>query len=271
MVRKTTIRLTSCIVLSTALVTFAFGAVAGAKSASGAIAPHQTFIGLVNGDQVKASVDVDCPGPARLGQMGHPAGGQTLGVSSPAPAIAWTGNTGSRGRSITAGFVTASAAATPTVTFSHYGSQPLPTTGMLPCSGSGSVVFTPSPTSHSAGSSKVSITYVATCTNPCPVVEGRPASGRTRHGVIAGQLGYEGGAYPGKFHRTAGVVDVAGPKNASTVTVPASGRFTLAVTPGSYTLTGCGGTNDKQCGPPQDVTVKAQKTSHVQVPWLLAP
>jgi hypothetical protein len=117
----------------------------------------------------------------------------------------------------------------------------------------------------------VSVTYVATCTNPCPVVEAGSAGASTRHGVIAGQLGYEGGAYPGRFHPTAGVVDVTGPRNAGTVTVPGSGRFTLDVPPGSYTLTGCGGTKDKQCGPPQDVTVKAQKTSHVQVPWLLAP
>lgn len=174
------IRMTSRTVLCSAVVTLAFGAVAGAQPASVKIAPHQTFIGAVNGEQVNASVDVECPGPLRIGQMGHPAGGQTMGVSSPAPPIAGTGDTGSRGRSITARFITSSsAAASPVVTFSDYGTQPIPTTGMLPCSGSGTVVFSPSPTSHTARSGSVSVSYVPTCSNPCPVtdppVTGSPA------------------------------------------------------------------------------------------------
>jgi hypothetical protein len=170
MLGRTAICLTSRLVPCTAVLTLAFGAVAGAQPASMTIAPHQTFIGLVNGEQVSASVDVVCPGPMRLGQMGHPAAGQTVGVSSPAPPIAWTGDTGSRGRTITAEFITPSAVATPAVTFSRYGTEPIPTTGMLPCNGSGAMVFSPLPTSHTAHSSKVSVTYVSTCTNPCPVV-----------------------------------------------------------------------------------------------------
>jgi len=172
MLGKMAIRVASRVVLGSAVVSLAFGAVAGAQPASSRIAPHQTFVGLVNGDQVSASVDVLCPGPIRVGQMGHPAGGQTIGVSTPAPPIAGTGNTGSRGRSITAQFITASTAAgVPAVTFSAYGTLPIPTTGMLPCSGSGAVVFSALPTSHTARSGKVSVTYVPTCTNPCPVDE----------------------------------------------------------------------------------------------------
>ena len=97
------------------------------------------------------------------------------------------------------------------------------------------------------------------------------ASPLTSHGVISGQLGYEGGAYPGTFHPTAGLVKFAGPQKVGPVKVPKSGDFTVHVIPGHYTLTGCSGTNDKQCGPPQQVTVKARTTSRVQVPWLLAP
>jgi hypothetical protein len=93
----------------------------------------------------------------------------------------------------------------------------------------------------------------------------------TTHGVISGRLGYEGGAYPGRFHPTAGLVKVAGPQKVGPIKVPVSGHFSVPVVPGDYTLTGCGGTKNKQCGPPQQVTVKARGTSHVQVPWLLAP
>jgi hypothetical protein len=165
---RTAIGVMSRVVLCAAVGILAFGTGAFGQTASVAIAPHQTFIGLVNGEQINGSVDVVCPGPARLGQMGHPAGGQTVGVSSPAPPIAWTGDTGSRGRSITAQFITPSAAATPAVTFARYGTQPIPTSGLLPCSGSGALVFSPLPTSHTAHSARVSVTYVATCTNPCP-------------------------------------------------------------------------------------------------------
>jgi hypothetical protein len=170
------IRVTACVALSSAVVGLACVAVAGAQPASAKIAPHQTFIGMVNGEQINASIDVECPGPVRVGQMGHPTGGQTIGVSTPAPPIAGTGNTGSRGRSITAQFVTPStaapsAAAPPKVTFSEYGTLAIPTTGVLPCNGSGAVVFSALPTSHTARSGKVSVSYVATCTNPCPVVE----------------------------------------------------------------------------------------------------
>src|SRR5580704_3289577 len=122
MVGKMAIRVTARVVTCSAVVSLAFGAVAGAQAASGKIAPHQTFIGAVNGEQVNASVDVLCPGPLRVGQTGHPAGGQTIAVSSPAPPIAGTGDTGSRGRSIIAQFITPSTAVgVPAVTFSDYG------------------------------------------------------------------------------------------------------------------------------------------------------
>jgi hypothetical protein len=267
------------VVLAVAALTLAFGADVAAQPVS-VVAPHQTFTGLVNGQRSDASVDVVCPGPVRLGQMGYPAGGQTVAVSLESPSSALAGNTGSRGRSIVARFVTPSTVAPPTVTFTQYGSQPIPTVEMLPCSGSGAVMFSPLPTSHTARSARVSVTYVPTCTNPCPVTDGTGPSSATAtavaaqspspHGVIAGQLGFEGGPYPGGFHPTAGVVKYAGPQTGR-VKVPGSGDFTVDVAPGAYTLIGCGGTRNEQCGPTQDITVKAHKTSHVQVVWLLAP
>jgi hypothetical protein len=97
------------------------------------------------------------------------------------------------------------------------------------------------------------------------------ASPVTSHGVITGQLGYEGGAYPGGFHPTAGVVRFAGPQKVGPVKVPKSGHFTVPVEPGVYKLTGCSGTKNRQCGLPEKVTVKARTTRHVKVIWLLAP
>jgi hypothetical protein len=100
---------------------------------------------------------------------------------------------------------------------------------------------------------------------------GATATASTPRGVITGQLGYEGGAYPGLFHPTAGVVKFVGSKSFGRVKVPKSGDFTVDVAPGQYTLTGCGGTKNRQCGPSEQVIVKTRTTTHVQVPWLLAP
>jgi len=227
-------------------------------------------------DLAGAKVDVVCPGPLRVGQTGHPASGQTLGVESPPPATASTGYTGSRGRSIVASFVTSSAAGTATVTFTQYGTQPIPTTFLLPCYGSGVVVFAPQPTSHSARSARVAVTYSPTCSNPCPVdVQRRDATttptAKATDGTITGQLGFEGGPAPGGFHATAGLVQVAGSKTVELVKVPTSGNFTVHVQPGRYSLTGCGGAKDDQCGSPQNVTVTAGAVKHVQVVWAFVP
>ena len=91
------------------------------------------------------------------------------------------------------------------------------------------------------------------------------------NGTISGRLGFEGGPYPGGFHPTAGLVEFVGPVIAGVVKVPKSGAFTIHVLAGRYTLTGCSGTRDMQCGSPQHVTVMAGATKHVRVVWLLAP
>jgi hypothetical protein len=97
------------------------------------------------------------------------------------------------------------------------------------------------------------------------------ATPATRLGIITGQLGYEGGAYPGGFRPSPGVIKFVGPQKVRPVKVPTSGDFTVHVVPGHYTLTGCSGTRNRQCGTPQPVTAKAHTTSHVQVVWLRAP
>jgi hypothetical protein len=144
-------------------------ALAGAQPAPVAVGPNQSFVGLVNGHPGKATIEVVCPGPLRVNQHGYALPGQTLGVESPSPVA--LGYTGTRADSIVAQFLTPSTtAAGTTVTFTDYGNQPLPTTVLLPCDGSSTVVFVPRPTSATARSSRVTVTLEPTCDTPaCPV------------------------------------------------------------------------------------------------------
>jgi hypothetical protein len=49
-----------------------------------------------------------------------------------------------------------------TVSFDRFGhAKPIPTTLMMPCSGTGSVVFSPDPTSATAHSATVSVQYAS--------------------------------------------------------------------------------------------------------------
>jgi hypothetical protein len=64
-------------------------------------------------------------------------------------------------------FSPSSTAAPPDLTFTTYGSQPIPTTLLLPCIGSGTVVFTPRPTSATARSVTLTVTFVSPCPGVC--------------------------------------------------------------------------------------------------------
>jgi hypothetical protein len=141
------------------------------------VGPNQSFVGLVNDHPGKATVEVVCPGPLRVDQHGYALPGQTLGVESPSPVAAALGFTGTRADSIVAQFLTPSTtAAGTTVTFTDYGNQPLPTTVLLPCDGSSTAVFVPRPTSPTARSSRVTVTFEPTCDTPaCPVTRSDPA------------------------------------------------------------------------------------------------
>jgi len=146
----------------------AIGGIAGASPTTTPIAPHEHFIGLVNGKSSKATVIVACPGPVSVGQTGHPVGG-TIAVEPPSTATGSSGYTGSRGRSVVASFVipvdlppTTNTA----LTFTRYGSQSIPTALSLPCSGSGYVVFTPEPTSKTSQDITVGVTYENIAVDP---------------------------------------------------------------------------------------------------------
>jgi hypothetical protein len=124
------------------------------------IGPNQYFKGIFNGHP---------PGPAMVfvtcsmgATTGHPVAGQKLWVEQiPTPVGTGPdiGYTGSKGKSVNAAFVP-SAATGPAAHFTVYGvKKSIPTTLTLPCSGTGSISFTPAPTSKTARTAKLAVTF----------------------------------------------------------------------------------------------------------------
>ncbi len=150
----------------------------------GKVGPNQYFDGLVNGQAGLSSTPVvirmACFGPLRPGQTGHPMAGQTVEVRRPVViVVGHTGNTGPFGNRIVAFFGPppplpvvsgptpgSPPTATGTVTFMHYGVvKPIPTSLVLPCSGTGNVFFVPMPFTPPTATSTpqpavVPVTYV---------------------------------------------------------------------------------------------------------------
>jgi hypothetical protein len=128
----------------------------------GPIGPNQAFIGLVNGLSGQSRIAVTCDGPIDVVPTGHPVAGQTFKVSSVVTgSTEIPGFTGSDAKSIFAG-LGPSAATTPAALFTFYEvSAPIPTTLVVPCSGTGAVVFTPNRTSATARSAAVKVTFVS--------------------------------------------------------------------------------------------------------------
>lgn len=123
------------------------------------IGPNQFFTGQVNSVSVNAVIRVVCPGPVTPGETGHPISGQSVDVvpgASTSPA--GSGYTGSAGTSVEVDFGSASTA-TPVTLSSYAVKAAIPTGLALPCSGSGTVEFVPAPTSTTAQTATVAVTY----------------------------------------------------------------------------------------------------------------
>jgi hypothetical protein len=152
--------------------------IAGAQApAGGRIRPHQVFGALVNGKNgVSSPVEIQmaCAGPIKKGETGHPVAGQTVTVFQPEAIAGHFGNTGGHGREIGAFFgapppasgatsrpAVSSAPVTSSgpVIFRYYGTKKIPTSEVLPCSGSGHVIFVPLPVTP-AKDVVVPVTYV---------------------------------------------------------------------------------------------------------------
>ncbi|HXQ59770.1 MAG TPA: hypothetical protein VN799_06715 [Acidimicrobiales bacterium] len=149
--------------------TLVTGPTAGAR-ASSLIGANQVFAGLVNATQAQATIDVLCPGPTNTG---HPLPNQSVAVSRAPSTATSAGFTGSRGRSVVAAF--GGPTTNGPVTFDSYGSRPIPTSLILPCGGTGTVVFSPRPTSKTARNSTVKVTYLNLGVTPAARSDGSKA------------------------------------------------------------------------------------------------
>jgi hypothetical protein len=127
-----------------------------AASADASILPNQLFVGFVNNQRPSATIRMACFGPVRPGQTGHPVAGQTLTVTRSLDVPG--GNTGSAGNEVQAIFTTPSVAVA--ATFRNYRTLPLPTWLTLPCAGSSRVSFVPTPSSRTARSDTVRVSFV---------------------------------------------------------------------------------------------------------------
>jgi hypothetical protein len=95
---------------------------------------------------------------------------------------------------------------------------------------------------------------------------------------LVGELGFEGGAYPGGFHPTAGSVEVEFTSVPLVLehAVGPSGHFKISLTPGSYTVIGCGpssstGSASSQCSKPKNITLTSGEVDHIRLVWAYAP
>jgi hypothetical protein len=95
--------------------------------------------------------------------------------------------------------------------------------------------------------------------------------------LLVGELGIEGGPYPGGFHPTAGSVEVEF-SNLPLVLlqkVGPSGHFRIPLGPGKYRVVGCGpsasATPGPRCSRPLTITLTSGEVEHIQLVWAYAP
>jgi hypothetical protein len=166
-VRRTTL------VLGVALVaTWGMTVPAGAAKL-GKVGPKQYFTGVINGTDGNTStpipIQMACFGPLTPGETGHPMAGQTLAVHQLFPPASSGGTLGYTGNDSEIGFFlvappSSSTAAAPraakSVVFVRYDkTQRLSTALTLPCSGTGTVWFSPTPVVPPSRSASVPVAY----------------------------------------------------------------------------------------------------------------
>lgn len=126
------------------------------------IAPHQVFLGEVNGTSYDAVIQVGCGGLMSAG-TGHPVSGQTVAVvpELAVPAGAQPGYTGESADHILV-YYGPSTAANPFIDLYSYGvPAEIPTDVNMPCTGTGRITFIPSPGSSTAVTGSITVTYVS--------------------------------------------------------------------------------------------------------------
>lgn len=154
------------------------GGTVGLSSAAAAevspppVRPHQAFVGQVNGSTVGAVVTVGCFGPVSATSTGHPIAGQTVSavlLPGAQPQSSTVGYTGESADRLLVGFGNAFSTQpvpSPTVVKAYGVKVPIPQDLDLPCYGTGKVVFVPAPTSNTAQSATVEVTFVSIGLSP---------------------------------------------------------------------------------------------------------
>jgi hypothetical protein len=128
-------------------------------SADNSIGPNQFFFGMINGHVADAPIFMRCVGPIHPGETGHPMPNQSMVVHPEAGPLPG-GYTGSAANRIFA-YIVLPTPIPQGVNLTHYGVKVgIPTTFTLPCSGRGTVNFSPRPTSPTAQSELLSVTFI---------------------------------------------------------------------------------------------------------------
>jgi hypothetical protein len=112
-------------------------------------------------------------------------------------------------------------------------------------------------------------------------LQAAPAHAATTTGsqaLLVGELGIEGGAYPGGFHPTAGSVEVEyySVPLVRNQPVGPSGHFKIPLAAGKYTVIGCGpsassSTAAGQCSKPMTLTLTRGEVDHIKLVWAYVP
>jgi hypothetical protein len=147
--------------LGGAVVTLALAGLAMAPAAAAAatpIGPNQIFLGLVNGSSTKVNFDVVCTVAANHGTpVGDKVGVEKL--QDPIPGFGRTGKASAIDASLK--YKSGSSTAIEQVAkFTTYTTKPVPTSVVTPCSGTGTMVFSPVKGGSGATSASVTVTFV---------------------------------------------------------------------------------------------------------------
>ena len=132
------------------------------------VGPNQPFVGMVNGRlglgrNGPVVIDMACFGPVGNGQTGHPMAGQTIELRRRLVDRKRFGFTGPDGNAVGAFFGPPPPSASPVannVQFTKYGLMAMPTSLVLPCAGTGHVLFIPLPVVGGSRGFSVPVTYV---------------------------------------------------------------------------------------------------------------
>jgi hypothetical protein len=122
------------------------------------IGPNQFFRGFINNAPPGAAIiKVACPVGS---STGTPIANQPIEVkTAPGTSTTDTGFTGANGKKITADLTPSTATFVLATFTSYFVVKHIPTNVLVPCSGSGTVLFVPSPTSGTAVTARLPVTF----------------------------------------------------------------------------------------------------------------